>query len=162
MLLHFFPRSGKLPSGAGARVKIQRWMNYCFIFRAKLRGEAAERGKYDSWYRANVPFCLSRQLGKDIGINWHIKIKITENNDQILWRWMYGTKYACGSLSRMLHRHAKNERSRARVSRFPFFAFTPPLYPLDMLWFMGEGFVFPDFFTGEAWSHPTSSHLTRY
>ena len=31
-----------------------------------------------------------------------------------------------------------------------------------MLRFVGEGFVFPDFFTGEARIHPTSSHLTRY
>ena len=40
--------------------------------------------------------------------------------------------------------------SRIALSDFPFFAFTPPLYPLDMLRFVGEGFVFPDFFTGEA------------
>lgn len=48
------------------------------------------------------------------------------------------------------------------LSDFPFFAFTPPLYPLDMLRFVGEGFVFPDFFTGEARIHPPSSHLTCY
>ena len=38
----------------------------------------------------------------------------------------------------------------AHSATFRFFAFTPPLYPLDMLRFVGEGFVFPDFFTGEA------------
>ena len=64
MLLHFFPRSGKLPSGAGARVKIQRWMNYCFIFRAKLRGGAAERGKYASWYRAKCSVLLIATVGQ--------------------------------------------------------------------------------------------------
>lgn len=36
------------------------------------------------------------------------------------------------------------------LSDFPFFAFTPPLYPLEILRFVGEGFVFPGFFTGEA------------
>ena len=43
-------------------------------------------------------------------------------------------------------------RTRAlRTQRLSvFFAFTPPLYPLDILRFVGEGFVFPDFFTGEA------------
>lgn len=40
--------------------------------------------------------------------------------------------------------------AHSALSDFPFFAFTPPLYPLDILRFVGEDFVFPDFFTGEA------------
>ena len=43
-----------------------------------------------------------------------------------------------------------NALAHCALSDFPFFAFTPPLYPLDILRFVGEDFVFPDFFTGEA------------
>ena len=35
--------------------------------------------------------------------------------------------------------------AHSALSNFPFFAFTHPLYPLDILRFVGEDFVFPDF-----------------
>lgn len=101
-------------------------MNYCFIFRAKLRGGTAERGKYASWYRAKSAVLLIATVGQRYRnkLIYRNKNHRKQRSNSLTLKVRYEIRLRIAIKNVASACKKMNVLACARVSRFSFFAFT--------------------------------------